>query len=362
MQKRGGVSHSFVKIADTLAERGWDVKIFAGLHGNRHLQQAERVEKIGWKVGKSKNLWKPLLALSRVYLKTKKDLGRDRIVHDTNYYHQYRSIYPNAPYVVTVHDMIGDIESLDSSWSARARARRKAAVMSADAIVSPSQATVDDLLSIWEVDAKRIVVAPHGVSPNPQANRNPPSCPYLVHVGGRKRYKDFATLRKALAQTRKRGHDLGIVCFGESLSKTERQELHANGIPNDRILEENGADEKLAAIYSKAEMLVYQSTYEGFGMPILEAMINQCPVVCSNAAACLETADGATLVAPIRDADAFASQIERLLLDPQEKEKLRKKGLARAQRQSWNVSAEAHERAYGIARENHQKRTSSPTR
>lgn len=100
-------------------------------------------------------------------------------------------------------------------------------------------------------------------------------------------------------------------------------------------------DATLAALYTGATALVYPSLYEGFGLPVLEAMACGCPVVCSNTSALPETAGDAALYIEPHDADGLANVLERLLTDVAMRETCRSRGLERARAFSWEKSAQA---------------------
>jgi glycosyltransferase involved in cell wall biosynthesis len=348
MQRWGGVSHCFCRIANALKEIDWDIRVFAGFHGNRHLSGVPDVPLTGIRIGRSKNLWRSQLALSRYWMRMG-GAARGRLIQDTYYHSAYRRIFPDAPYVITVQDMIGDLFPDDSGWSDRARARRHASIRLADVIVTPSQATASDLIRLCDVDPGRVFVAPLGVESLIPQDWVPPAWPFILNVGSRKRYKDFGTARAAIAKIRAGGSDIGLVCFGDAITGEEYAALEQSGIPRDRIIHESGPDEMLASIYRSAALMVYQSTYEGFGMPILEAMANDCPVVCSDTPACVEAAGSAALVAKRGDADDFAAKMLSLLEDPAIREKMVDLGRDRATTQTWESTARCYARAYEAA-------------
>lgn len=98
-------------------------------------------------------------------------------------------------------------------------------------------------------------------------------------------------------------------------------------------------DDTLAALYSGARGFIYPSLYEGFGLPVLEAMASGCPVICSNAASLPEVAgDAALLVDPHAPAD-LAAAMERVAQDDAVRRQLIAEGLSRAKEFSWARTA-----------------------
>jgi alpha-1,3-rhamnosyl/mannosyltransferase len=98
-------------------------------------------------------------------------------------------------------------------------------------------------------------------------------------------------------------------------------------------------DEALAALYAGARGVVYASIYEGFGLPILEAMACGTPVVTSNTGCMKELAEGAALLVDPMDTDAVGAGLRRLLEDGPEAERLRAAGLERARQYTWERCA-----------------------
>ncbi|GMV37993.1 MAG: hypothetical protein AMXMBFR61_25010 [Fimbriimonadales bacterium] len=99
-------------------------------------------------------------------------------------------------------------------------------------------------------------------------------------------------------------------------------------------------DESLPALYSAADAFFFPSLYEGFGLPVLEAMACGCPVVCSDGGALPEVVGDAALVVPARDERAWTEAIGRVLGSPDWRAKLAEKGVERARMFSWRDTAE----------------------
>ena len=100
------------------------------------------------------------------------------------------------------------------------------------------------------------------------------------------------------------------------------------------------ADEDLAGLYSAAECLVLPSWYEGFGIPIIEAMACGCPVVTSTGGSCPEVAAGAALLAAPGDPESIANSITRVLDEPDVRRECIEKGIRRAKEFSWERTGE----------------------
>jgi glycosyltransferase involved in cell wall biosynthesis len=102
------------------------------------------------------------------------------------------------------------------------------------------------------------------------------------------------------------------------------------------------SDEQLVAEYQRADVFVYPSIYEGFGLPIVEAMASGIPVVTSTGGSLPEVAGDAALIVDPLDVAAIASAIHRIASEPSLRERLRTLGLARSARFTWRDAARAH--------------------
>ena len=118
-----------------------------------------------------------------------------------------------------------------------------------------------------------------------------------------------------------------------------RERAGALGVQDDVRFPGWLSDEEIEALWGVADAFVYPSLYEGFGLPVLEAMARGVPVACSNASSLSEVAGDAALLFDPTDEAAIATAIERLLSDGIEAERLRARGLTRARQFTWERTA-----------------------
>jgi glycosyltransferase involved in cell wall biosynthesis len=220
--------------------------------------------------------------------------------------------------VTTLHDMI--VERYPE-WFGRAEqqiAEKLSAFRRADAIVCVSANTRRDLLERYPEFESRSHVVWHGVdhAPGQQALPRSVAQPYILFVGTRHPYKNFDRLLRAYGASRRLVAELRLVCFGGGpLSAAELEVCRASGVPADRIVHIEGDDALLAAAYRHAAVFGFPSLYEGFGMPLTEAMVQGCPIACSAASSFPEVAaDAAAYFDPL-DVESIRSTLETVVFD-----------------------------------------------
>jgi alpha-1,3-rhamnosyl/mannosyltransferase len=262
------------------------------------------------------------------------------------------------PVVVTVHDLI---PFLLPGYSWRSRLLRRPGLRllrRADAIIVPSRATAADCRRIAGVDPAVIHVIPHGV----EARYRPPDPavveatlarlglrrPYLLGVGTFEPRKGLNHLVTATRRLR-RDHDLELVVAG-------RQGMFAPAVLAQlAVLGDHArelgfvATQDLIALYAGAAAFVFPSAYEGFGLPLLEAMGCGAVAVGFANSSLPEVGGDAAVLVPDGDDDALADALDRLLTDPGEVEERRRRGREHAARFTWSSAAGATVAVYEAA-------------
>lgn len=254
--------------------------------------------------------------------------------------------------VIVVHDLIPEVLWKD----AHIREERERAIASADEVIAVSEWTKTDLLREYGVDSKKIHVIYHGV---PEIQRelggDAFACPYnsgsyLLYVGKRNAYKRFRWFLRAVAPLMWFHPGLRILCTGEPFCRREWAWIVALGLLG-RVKSRRFAANEMYSVYSNAAALIYPSVYEGFGLPVLEAMASGCPVVCSRSTCLPEVAGEAAVYFEADNAGDFRHIVRSLIAKNKECEKRRAeligKGVERAKLFSWKKCA--HETAAVLA-------------
>ena len=361
LQRYGGISRYFFETALRLAALpDTRVSILAFAHINAYLAAASAAA-VGFRLPLLPEPLRPLLvranqALARRWLARN---GAD-LVHET-YYSHARTAPAGVPTVVTVHDMIHEKFPDYAPRTRKIAMAKRAAIGRADHVICVSENTRHDLVDIYGIDPSRTTVVRHGFSfrfSETAAVHRPLGEPYVLFIGKRGGYKNFEALARAYAQLSGLAREHLLVCFGDApFSRRERDFLRRLGIPLDRVRHFAGGDDRLAAFYRHAAVFVYPSRYEGFGMPPLEAMACDCPVVCSNAASLPEVVGDAAIAFDPGDVQALAAAIGAVLESPDTALRLRQAGRARLARFSWERCAQQTRAVYARVLAQRQTRT-----
>ena len=274
----------------------------------------------------------------------RRESGASVIVHHT--YYPFVPFETRRPVVTTIHDLCDERLGRGPAATRRSMIKRRAAER-ADLIIAVSEATKRDIADYWGLPEQRIMVAHHGVrqfcAPVTGSFIDEP---FLLYVGRRSGYKNFGNAVKAY-QCAGLHKEMALLCFGGGpFSTTETVILEQLGLRK-RVIYMNGGDAELHRAYSDALALVYPSLFEGFGLPLLEAMICGCPVVCGHHSSLPEVGGDAVFFADMGDIEALALALKRLVFDNALRSELVARGRCRAATFTWAASANAHVQAYG---------------
>jgi glycosyltransferase involved in cell wall biosynthesis len=258
------------------------------------------------------------------------------------------------PAVIFVHDLAFRLRPAEVPWQQRLylRTTLPTALRQAAAVLVPSETTRKDLLRLYPIEGlqAKVHIVPEGLSPRVDAGPLPDGVKpgFVLAVGTVEPRKNYLRLLAAYRQLRARalpiiinGHpgvpQLVIAgrpgwAYGDTLLRIQAE-------PGVRYL--GHVDEPtLESLYRSASVLVFPSLYEGFGLPLLEAMGHGLPAVVGAAGALPELAEGAALSVEAEDSNAIAGAMERLLADESLRSKLGEEGRRRARGYTWASAAE----------------------
>ncbi|CAH0356893.1 glycosyltransferase family 1 protein [Sphingobium sp. CECT 9361] len=341
---RSGVSRYFCEMITAASEISDDrMTISAPFHTNRMLDENRQFGR-RWHFQPDRYTNAALRLLDEGVLLARLRSGRYNIIHETHYSgREYGKT--NARPVYTLHDMIPELfPSLFGNYS-KVLAKRAQAFRSDAHFVAISHNSAADLVQLCGVPEKHIRVIHHGTSALPDPGPIQRRDDLILFVGERGSYKNFDQLIAAFAQKPRLARDVELLAFGGGgFSDAERTAINRAGLR--RVSQRGGDDRALAAAYRAATVFVYPSIYEGFGLPLLEAMALDCPVACSRASCFPEIAgDAATYFDP-HDPDEMGEVISKLFDAPEQRFALTRVGVQRSRDFSWSKSAAQHLKFY----------------
>jgi len=348
IQPYGGISRLFAELARQYASSvipDLDLLPLDAPIINRYVLDDPLVRQ-ALKAREARNEWTALARyFSRISVKANCD-----VVHNTFYLPHGLAPTRGAKRIVTVHDMIPELMPQTRRRLDLLTMKRRY-VESADQVICVSEATRDDLRKVYGHIKAPVTVVHHGVDPRfrPHVERIQ-GLPqrYVLFVGNRGQYKDADVLFQAFARMNIED-DLMLVCAGGgTFTRDEHQRIQALGIASRVILLELN-DDDMASAFSNAELFVFPSRFEGFGLPAIEAMACGTPTILAAATSLPEVgADAAAYFEP-GNVQELAALMSELLASSTLRSELSNKGKLRAAEFTWRRTAEQTADVYRTA-------------
>jgi glycosyltransferase involved in cell wall biosynthesis len=349
-QRFGGISRYVCNIALEMQRMaGVTPQIVAPFHFNEYLDQLPRSLVRGRRVRWLEGLTALAYGLSVLPGKVAARNFKPDVLHNTYYF----PIKPPSGTlgILTVYDMIHEKYPKYFAASPFITRIKAASVAAADHVICISESTRRDLLTTYDIPEERVSVTHLGFDPLGSLLTGEPSsdfkvrvlgadAPYLLYVGSRVSYKNFRGLLDAYAASASLRSNCFFLCFGGGdFTGAERAAIFKAGVEG-RVRFLGGSDSVLAACYAHASLFVSPSFYEGFGIPVLEAMSLDCPVACSNSSSLPEVVGNAAMLFDPADRDSIRSALEAVLDSPSAATALMERGRVRRQLFSWRNCAE----------------------
>ena len=350
-QSYGGISRYFCEVAQRLTRMGAQVTINAPLYVCNYFQRGPcqpsglHIPKLPFSANLLSSLNGHLCALT-AFLNRYEPID---IFHET-YYTRADNCAANAVRFITVYDMINEKFPHAFSRFDQIRKIKASAIKRADHIICISNNTKKDLIDHLHIDADKISVVYLSYMHHRLDGRRFSRLtrkPFLLYVGGRQPYKNTTRLLTAFARSKALHRAFDLVLFGgNKLQPNELQLLSEFSLDASQILHLTGDDALLAQLYTQAAALVYPSLYEGFGLPLLEAMSYGCPVVCSNTSSMPEIAGQAAEYCDPEETGSIQRAIENVVFHSERSQQLTQFGFKQARKFSWDRCARETLQAY----------------
>jgi glycosyltransferase involved in cell wall biosynthesis len=344
LQTYGGITRYFSRLAQNLSNIGEEVQVFAPLHRNQYLNELPN------KVVLGRYLTRYPYRTARFFdwynrfgARTGITKWHPNLIHET-YFSHIPTIAKGIPSVITVFDMIHELFPQNFPANDQTSSRKMSAVARADHVLCISECTKRDLIEIFGTNEEKVSVVSLGFDrfkcPDQHGNIQPITRPFILYVGQRGGYKNFCRLLNAFSLSSSLQSDFAIVTFGGGdFSHDELAQIDALGLSDQQVIHVSGGDDVLGALYVGASAFVYPSIYEGFGIPPLEAMAHDCPVVSSNRSSMPEVLGEAVEYFDPLNEDSIRHAIERVVYSDEYCHSLRKAGRTRINQFSWDKCA-----------------------
>jgi len=261
-------------------------------------------------------------------------------------------LWSSAPVVLTIHDVSYERhpEWYPYQRDALRRMFYRRSARTAARVLTDSEFSAGEIAAAYQIPRERITVAPLGVSdhfaPSDRPGETLPAgitSPFLLHVGDLHERRNLPLIVQAMfeAQRRPGMPPLSLVLAGVDRGIGDRLRAYARELksPDAVVCLGPVSDSQLLTLYRGAAALVYPSRYEGFGLPVLEAMACGTPVIASRAASIPEVLGDAGVLLDPDDEPGWADAIAALVNDEWQKGRMQKAGLTRAKEFTWARTA-----------------------
>lgn len=339
-QKYGGISRYFYELIKGFNALG-DIKIGISLllSNNYYISKkryTKHIDLLSQKKFRGKNRLFNLVNKPYTIQKLKKQ--NFDIFHPTYYNTYFLKYIGDKPFVLTVYDMIHEKFPDMFSVNDKTSKNKKLLVEKATKVLVISESTKKDLIEIFGTDESKIEVVYLGNSMFPElkvdAKLKIPNR-YILFVGSRVGYKNFERFIKSIASILNKDKSLCVICAGGDKFNFKEFEIFSNLNITNQITQYNLNDSTLANFYQNAQLFVFPSLCEGFGIPVLESFACQCPLLCSNTSSLPEIAgDGAYYFDPYSE-ESIRNAIIKVLENKYLQDELRQKGVVRLKQFSW---------------------------
>ena len=266
--------------------------------------------------------------------------------------------------IITVHDMVAFKfrQYFGKKYGFYVRTMTSMAVKSADRIIAVSQSTKNDIAEILSVKPEKIKVIHEGVnrafrvlnknSAEKTMKKNKIKKPFMLNVGTIEPRKNIPRLIEAYGIFRReQGGDWMLVIAGNKgwLYESAFRACEASFYREDIKIIENLSDDEITGLYNACEFFVYPSLYEGFGLPVIEAMACGAPVITSSSSSLAEIAGGAAVLINPEDPQELADAMLRVAGNRSLREGLACASVEKAKKYDWRNTALKTIETYGEA-------------
>lgn len=346
IQRFGGISRYFYELLTRMNDAETDVSLMFSM--NRYINTYSRKKHFCVPVRMFKILEGLFRKINKEHSLSVIRKGDFDVFHPTYYDPYFLEALGEKPFVLTIHDMTHERFPQFYSEKDRTPINKRILAERAERIIAISESTKRDIIEFYGISEDKIDVVYHGIECSPIIEGRPNDLPeeYILYVGERRRYKNFENTAKAFAEVRKTHKDCYLVLTGRAISDSEAELFASLGISDYVKTYTDVSDEVLYQLYHNAQLFVYPSLYEGFGIPILEAFSQDCPVALSNASCFPEVAGDAGEYFEALDVASQANAFLHIMDDAVYRKLLITRGRERVTEFTWDKTAQLTRDSY----------------
>ena len=339
LQKYGGISRYFTKLAECFIKLKHEITIHCPVYKNNYLENKLIKKSVNGLQIKEYPKYTNFFFNFINYNLTSRYLNKNQtdILHLT-YYNKVYNFKKKAKKILTVYDLIH--EKFNYLYDKDLLNYKKKSIDFADEIICISNNTKSDLLNFYNVDESKVSVIHLGVEKKNYIKRVKFDQQVILYVGDRRKYKNFDRFIKAYSISNNLVKNAKIICFGGGkFTEDEKKNIKSLQIPENKISQISGDDNLLNQLYKSVEFLIVPSLYEGFGLPILEAMSCGCPVLCGDKSSMPEVANDAALYFDANEVDSIRYSMQSFFEKTIIKKKLIQRGFENIKKFTWKSCA-----------------------
>jgi glycosyltransferase involved in cell wall biosynthesis len=251
----------------------------------------------------------------------------------------------SGPLLITVYDMIYERyhNIFNQPFDDYIRKQKRKCILNADVVICISNTTKNDVQKYLSVNPEKCIVIPLGCDsifsvPTKTKVETKQIEPYFLYIGKRNRYKNFSTLINAYSQWNNK-NQVRLKIIGDDLWSKEELNIFVKSGINHRIeLVHSPSDEHLSQLYYGASALIFPSLFEGFGIPLLEAMNCGCPIIASQIPSTLEVAGEVPIYFDPSRPDELIQAMDTAMEEGRNSSRV-DLGFIQAKKYSWDITA-----------------------
>jgi glycosyltransferase involved in cell wall biosynthesis len=345
MQRRGGISRYFVELIKSF-KQNTDLGINPVLINTNVINKNAISDLQGLGVHDCRGVLQPWRELMLSLMKPTIENNWD-IVHHTFYQKNFLKKYNSYVQAVTLYDMIPEITNAKGKFG-NPHLAKEMYIKNCEVVFSISNSASEDAKRIYDLpnlQTHRTYLAQSNTFSADSEIRNPRLSKYVLFVGNREGYKQGNVLIEAFSMIKDLTEIDLLFVGGGKFSSTELGAI-SNLNLNGRVSQVEANDIELNEIYRQAELYVMPSLYEGFGLPALEAMASNCPVLLSNTSSLPEVGGDAARYFTAGDKDSLATAMREIITNAGLRRSMKVAGSLQVANFSWEKCAEETANVY----------------